>query len=116
MCDFDSGRFWEALDKLVLESEIAIDRPRGTAHPRYPHTIYPLDYGHLKGTASMDGGGIDLWAGTGGTALDALLCTVDPLKRDAELKLLLGCTEAEKTAVLQFHRRTLGMGAILVRR
>lgn len=37
--------FWQALDELIRTSEIVIDRPRGSAHPRYPEMIYPVDYG-----------------------------------------------------------------------
>lgn len=52
--------FWEALDNLVRESEIVIDRPKGTVHPRYQDLVYKVDYGYLKNTFSMDGGGIDV--------------------------------------------------------
>ena len=52
--------FWRALDALVAGSEIVIDRPRGSAHPRYPDVIYPLDYGYLAGTRAADGDGIDV--------------------------------------------------------
>ena len=38
--------FWEALDELVLNSEIIIDRPKGTAHPKFSDFIYPVDYGY----------------------------------------------------------------------
>lgn len=51
--------FWKALDELVSNSEIVIDRPRGSAHPRFPNFIYKVDYGYLKNTSSMDGAGID---------------------------------------------------------
>ena len=44
--------FWNALDELVSNSEIVIDRPRGSAHPRFPNFIYKVDYGYLKDTAS----------------------------------------------------------------
>ncbi len=111
-----NGEFWAALDRLVRSSEIVIDRPRGSPHPRYPDLLYPVDYGYLKGTSSMDGGGIDVWAGTAGKSLDAILCTVDLLKRDSEIKLLLGCTEAEKTAIWDMHNRTPYMKGILIRR
>ena len=40
--------FWKALDELVNSSEIVIDRPRGSAHPRFPNFIYKVDYGYLK--------------------------------------------------------------------
>ena len=36
--------FWETLDSLVNNSEIVIDRPKGTAHPKYPDFIYKVDY------------------------------------------------------------------------
>ena len=115
MDNFDRG-FRDALDELVPEPEIITHRPRGAPHPGYPHITCPLDYGYLRGTASMDGGGIDLWAGTGGKSLGAPVCTVEPLKRGAELKLPRGRTEAGKAALLQFHRQVLGMGALLIQR
>jgi inorganic pyrophosphatase len=112
----DSGDFWTHLDQLVATSRIVIDRPKGTAHPRYPDVIYPVDYGYLDGTTTVDGGGIDVWRGTTGAVRpDAILCTVDLLKRDAEIKILLGCSEAEKQTILDFHNGD-AMRALLVRR
>ena len=40
--------FWNALDELVDNSEIIIDRPKGTSHPKYPNFVYQVDYGYLK--------------------------------------------------------------------
>ena len=91
-----NSEFWDALDKLVANSEIVIDRPKGSAHPRYPELIYRVDYGYLKDTSSMDGGGIDAWIGSGKKELDAIMCIVDLRKRDSEIKLLIGCTEEDK--------------------
>lgn len=109
--------FWQALDRLISASEIVIDRPKGSAHPRFPSRIYPLDYGYLAGTASMDGDGIDLWRGTAPTQrLDAVVCTVDLMKRDSEIKLLIGCTEDEKAAVMRWHNDSDMMKAILIER
>jgi len=51
-----NAEFRNALDRLVNQSEIVIDRPKGTAYPKYPDFIYEADYGYLKDTASMDGG------------------------------------------------------------
>jgi inorganic pyrophosphatase len=48
--------------------------------------IYPVDYGYLENTSSMDGGGIDVWKSTDGNAVDAIICTVGLMKRDSELK------------------------------
>lgn len=111
-----SAEFWDFLDRLVAQSEIVIDRPRGSAHPAFPDLIYPLDYGYLAGTQSMDGGGIDLWLGSlPERRLDALALTVDLQKRDAEIKLLLGCCAAEQEIIMEFLNGA-GMRALLVRR
>ena len=35
--------------------------------------------------------------------MTAVICTVDLGKRDAEIKLLLGCTPSEAQVILQVH-------------
>ncbi len=100
----DQTAYWKGLDKLVASCERVIDRPRGSRHPRYPELIYPFDYGYLKDTRAMDQGGIDVWVGTlAEQNVTAVICTVDLLKNDAELKILLGCTPQEAAIILQFH-------------
>lgn len=108
--------FWRALDSLVDNSEIVIDRPKGTAHPKYPDFIYKVDYGYLKNTSSMDGAGIEVWIGSGEKKIDAIMCIVDLMKRDSEIKILIGCTEEEKQIVYQTHNETEYMKGILIRR
>ena len=109
-------QFWSALDTLVRQSEIVIDRPRGSAHPRYPDFTYPVDYGYLKNTASMDGGGIDVWLGTGNGGVNAVICTVDLLKKDSEIKILIGCTREETAAIYEKHNDSEYMKGILIPR
>jgi len=100
--------FWEYLDRLVAAGRLVVDRPRGSHHPRYPQITYPVDYGYLDGTTTVDGGGLDVWVGTlAGKPLTALVLTVDILKRDVEVKLLLGCTETEQQTILDFHNEGL---------
>ena len=108
--------FWKALDKLIDNSEIVIDRPKGTMHPKYPNFIYYVDYGYLKGTSSMDGSGIDVWVGSGEKRIVAIMCTVDLMKKDSEIKILIGCTEEEMMKVYQTHNETQYMKGILIRR
>ena len=108
--------FWKALDELVSNSEIVIDRPRGSAHPRFPDFIYKVDYGYLKDTTSMDGTGIDIWVGSGDKKIDAIMVIVDLMKKDSEIKILVGCTEEEKLEVYKTHNETPYMKGILIRR
>lgn len=108
--------FWQALDHLVAGSRVIIDRPRGSAHPRFPDFLYPLDYGYLEGTTSGDGGGIDLWRGSLPAPIPtAIIVTVDLEKRDSEIKLLLGCTPAEVAMIVAVHNRGSQAATLLCR-
>ena len=104
--------FWDAMTELLTTSDICIDRPRGSSHPRYGDALYPLDYGYLENTTSSDGGGIDVWLGSLNSVVDnaspktltGILCTFDTLKRDAEIKLLIECTEEDIQIIQEFHK------------
>ncbi|MGW6936611.1 inorganic diphosphatase [Lentzea sp. NPDC054927] len=111
-----SARFFAALDQLVAEGEIVIDRPKGKPHPRIPEVIYPLDYGYLAGTTSGDGDGIDVFVGSAPEAgVAGVLLTADVVKRDAEMKVLVDCTTAEIVIARDFLGE-LGIGGHLVKR
>ena len=112
----DRDKFWSYIDDLVATSRVVIDRPRGSRHPRISEAIYPLDYGYLEGTTAGDGDGIDVWLGSMLPArATAVVCTIDGRKRDAEIKILLGCTADEERVVLEFLNTGL-MAALLVHR
>ena len=111
------NEFWQMLDKLVTESEIIIDRPKDSRHSDYTDFIYPLDYGYLKDTSAMDGGGVDVWQGSEPLRkIDAIICTIDIKKRDSEIKILIGCSEEEKMMAHRVHNETANMKGILIRR
>jgi inorganic pyrophosphatase len=104
--------FWHSMQRLLRTNSLMIDRPKGTSHPRHPDMIYPLDYGYLENTTASDGGGIDVWLGSLNTMtsnadfkiLTGILCTFDTLKRDAEIKLLIGCNEKDIQVIRDFHK------------
>jgi inorganic pyrophosphatase len=109
-------QFWQALDKLIEDSEVIIDRPKGTKHPKH-NFIYEVDYGYLANTQSPDGGGIDVWRGTSKDQVcDAIICTVDLMKKDSEIKILIGCNEAEKEIIMKFHNEKEFMKGLLFNR
>jgi len=96
--------FWQTMTELVTTNPIVLDRPKGTTHPRYPDLVYTLDYGYLENTTAGDGDGIDVWSGSlNNKTLTGILCTFDTLKRDAEIKLLIGCTEKDIEIIQKFH-------------
>ncbi|SFN38284.1 inorganic pyrophosphatase [Formivibrio citricus] len=113
--------FWQALDALLPQSQLVIDRPRGFRHPRFTDFIYPLDYGYLEGTLSADGEGLDVWLGVaaeGKSLADCRVCgviaSVDLDKRDAELKLLLDCSDEEMLAIEKIYNRIECIRGLLI--
>jgi inorganic pyrophosphatase len=108
--------FWRHLDELLAICKLVIDRPAGSTHPRYPDFVYPLDYGYLEATTAADGGGIDVWAGSlPGRKLVGVICTVDLVKRDAEIKLLVGCTRQQMQQALAKHNHGMQSGVLIER-
>ena len=112
-----NNEFWQAIDSLASSGRIVIDRPKGSSHPKYPDCIYPVDYGYLENTTSMDGGGIDVWRGSlTSNKVDSIICTVDLMKKDSEIKLLMGCTEEETKIIYEFHNNSEFMKGMLIKR
>jgi inorganic pyrophosphatase len=110
-----SDRFWKALDQLVEAAYIVIDRPAGTEHPRYHGFIYPLNYGYLEGTKAVDSGGVDVWVGSQPREITGIVLTVDLLKKDAEVKILVGCSPDEMRTIEAVHNEKSQSG-VLIRR
>ena len=99
--------FWQEMNHLAINNPIIVDRPKASAHPRYPEVIYPLDYGYLENTASSDGSCIDVWLGSLNTkTLTGILCTFDTLKRETEIKLLIGCAKEDAEIIQTFMAKT----------
>jgi inorganic pyrophosphatase len=108
--------FWGSLDQLMREHALVIDRPKGSTHPRYPDSTYPVDYGYLEDTKSGDGHGIDVWRGTlPDTKVQAILVTVDMIKKDTEIKIVVGCTEKEINR-LHPYTESQSMASMMVKR
>ena len=100
--------FWQGMGNLLTTNKTIIDRPKGNHHPRYTEYIYPLDYGYLENTTASDGDGIDVWIGSlGSKTLTGILCTFDNIKLDAEIKLLIGCTNEDVQIIRNFHHQML---------
>ena len=108
--------FWNTLDRLIREHGFEIDRPKGTAHPRFPDLIYPIDYGFIPGTTASDGQGTDLFHGTANdNTIQGIICTLDDVKKDSEIKVLFECSEDEIQTALSMLSHP-PMHRILVRR
>ena len=109
--------FWTAVDTLASSGKIVIERPKGSSHPRFPSIKYEVDYGYIENTSSADGEGIDVWVGSlDDKNVSAVICTVDLMKKDSEIKLLVGCTDEEIGVIYKFHNNSQYMKGILIRR
>ncbi len=111
-----SKTYWSELDKLVASNGFVIERPKGSAHPKYPDYIYPLDYGFIADTTSSDGAEIDAWKGTlTANNVTGVAATFDSVKQDMEVKILIDCSSEDKQAIIAAHSRG-SMSAIIIDR
>ena len=109
--------FWEFIDKLVNESEIVIDRPKGSRHPKMENIVYEVDYGYLRNTKSMDGSGIDIWKGSNeNKKVNGIFCTIDLYRKDSEIKILIGCTDDEINKIDKMYNGLELLSGLLIRR
>src|SRR3954452_10876749 len=112
----DPARFWALLDELVASSEIVVERPAGSDHHRFPDVIYPFDYGYLANTVGGDGDGIDVWRGSLPDGhVTGIVATVSTPQRDAEIKVLIGCTPDEMQWALATHCQEQQAGILIPR-
>jgi inorganic pyrophosphatase len=108
--------YWEYLNQLVTNCRIVMDRPKGSIHPNFDDLVYPLDYGYLEGSTTVDGGGQDVWIGSDPHSLvKEFFCTVDLNKKNVEIKLLIGCSPDEINPILDFLNQR-SMRAFLIRK
>ena len=109
--------FWQKLDSLYLASNVVITKEIGSTHANYINLVYPVRYGYLADTLSQDQQGVSIYKGSlNSHQVEAVLVAVDILKKDIEVKLLVGCTEEETRKILRFVNQTEYQKTILVRR
>ncbi|RVW01153.1 inorganic pyrophosphatase [Rhodococcus xishaensis] len=109
--------YFAALDELVRKTPLRIDRPRGSAHTRFPEVVYPVDHGYLEETAGRDREGVDVFRGSAdGTGIVAVALTADLTRRDVEVKVLLDCSDDEIDRIEHFLHERLRLNAAIVRR
>jgi inorganic pyrophosphatase len=108
--------FFNAFETMIEENGVTIDRPRGSAHPRFPSRIYQIDYGYINETKSQDGEGIDVYQGDEESlGIVGIICIVDTMKKDSEIKVLFRCSEANIQTALKMSNNGL-MHGVLMRR
>lgn len=113
----NNAYFWQKMDTLLLSSTCKIDHPQGSSHPVYANLIYPVDYGYLQDTVGTDTQPIHVFKGKESAHnVGAIVISADILKKDCEVKLLVGCDEEEKVKILEFLNQTQFQKAILVQR
>lgn len=113
----NNAYFWQKLDTLYLSSKLVIDRPKNSTHYKYSNLVYPVDYGYLTETINSDLAPIDIFRGSKKAGLvSTIVVSADILKKDIEVKLLMGCTPEEEQAILLFLNQTDFQKCVLIRR
>ena len=77
---------------------------RGLNVPKDDHLLACWPFTEERGTQVADADGVDVWRRTAEAgAFDTVVCTVDQVKKDVEVKILLGCMAQEKRQIMDFH-------------
>lgn len=118
MQEFENNAyFWQKLDTIYLSSKLEIDRPKDSVHYKYSNLIYPVDYGYLKDTTGTDMDPIDVFKGSlPSNQIQAAVISADILKKDCEVKLIVGCSEDEVYDIMAFLNQTEFQKAVLIQR
>lgn len=108
--------YWQKLDTLYHSSELSIERKKNSIHPNYANLVYPVDYGYLKDMIDKTVS-IGIFKGTQkSNSIQAIAVSADILKKDCEVKLIVGCSEEELMSIMLFLNQTDFQKAILVQR
>jgi len=108
--------FWQKIDTIFFSNKLVISKKKNEKHDIYTNLIYPVEYGYLDDTLPV-ASGICVYKGSlKATAVDAVVIAADILKKDIEVKLLIGCTPDEELQILQFLNQTEFQKGILIRR
>jgi inorganic pyrophosphatase len=86
---------WDTWEGIIRLKGITIERPSRSAHPAYPDIIYPIDYGFVNETMSVDGEEQDIFIGTAENGLVGAIFTTDHRKGDRECKMIFNCSPVE---------------------
>ncbi len=92
---------------------IIVDRPLGTAHPKHPHIVYPVNYGYVPDVIAPDGEEQDVYILGVDTPLEAFTGKVIAMihrKNDIEDKWVvvpeyMTLTEKEIREMTDFQER-----------
>jgi len=113
----NNAYFWQKLDTLYLSSDLVLDKPKGTVHKRFSNLVYPVDYGYFREVTETDEEHIRVFKGSlKSTSVEAIVVCVDILKKDIEVKLLVGCSSEEELSILEFLNQTDFQKAVVLRR
>ncbi len=109
--------FWQKLDTLLFSSKLVIDHPKNTCHKKHVNLVYPVDYGYLTDTSNDEGEPIAVYKGSlPSNLVSSIVVSADILKKDCEVKLLIGCTLEEERDILFFLNQTEFQKTVLMRR
>lgn len=113
----NNAYFWQKLDTLILSLDYKLIRSQGDIHPQYPNLVYPMEYGYLTDPDKEDSIVTRAFRGSlPNKRCDAIIVGIDILQKGMDIKCLIGCSEQEQMACLEFLNQTAFQKTVLIRR
>lgn len=112
----NNAYFWQKVDTIYLSSDFVLTQAKDSFHPKYPNLQYPCDYGILKTLSTEKEETISCFKGSNGKSPDVIVVCADILKKDLEVKILIGVSEQEEEDILHFLNQTDFQKSIVIHR
>lgn len=112
----NNAYFWQKIDTLCLSGDFKEVNEKGSVHKQYPNLKYPCSYGYIKDSLILEDNGIQCFKGTNGSDCESAVICADILKREIDVKLLIGVNEQEEDDILRFLNQTDFQKTVLIRK
>jgi hypothetical protein len=117
MIEFENNAFfWQKLDTLWFGSSFNQTQGVGDHHLQYSNIVYPVPYGYLKDTTSVNHGIAAFRGSAKGKGIRAIIVATDILNKEVDVKLLIDCTNEEENMILHFLNQLEFQKTIIARR
>lgn len=112
----NNAYFWQKLDTLCLSGDFVETRAKGEVHPSYPNLIYPCRYGYFALSEQGEDKMFHAFVGSEGSQAVGVVICADILAKDLEVKVLIGVSEKEEEAILDFLNQTDFQKTVIMKR
>ena len=102
MNEFENNAyFWQKVDAAYMSGDFRLIYRKGTRHSQYPDLTFPCDYGHVDTVGGNDAA-LKVFKGSKRERVEGIVVCANLLEKDLSTIVLVGVSDEEKEAILEF--------------